>query len=76
VRPLDGTDAKLWSVLTHAQDGRPGHTGVLVELIFLNIMGWGSVREETKHFYSKANVIIVGYQVSNILMNQSSSCHK
>ena len=36
LRPVDETDAKLQSVLTPARDGRPGPTGVSVELLFFN----------------------------------------
>jgi len=34
LRPSDGTDAQLQSVLTYARDGRPGPIGILVCFIF------------------------------------------
>ena len=42
--PLDETDTKLKSVLTHARDGWPGPTDVSVEQLFLNTRA-GSVLE-------------------------------
>jgi len=49
LRPLDGTDAQLQSVLTFGRDGRPGPIGVLVYVSFSNFMSIMSVllRSET-----------------------------
>ena len=49
LRPLDGTDAQLQSILTFGRDGRPGPIGVLVYVSFSNFMSIMSVllRSET-----------------------------
>ena len=38
LRPLDGTEAQLQSVLTSARDGRPGPIGLLVYVSFSDFM--------------------------------------
>ena len=55
LRPLDGTDAQLQSILTLGRDGRPGPIDVLVYASFSNFMSIMSVllRSETVLFWCR-----------------------